>query len=802
MSKKNRSNASTAITPGKYGFWYIVNNNMVRVPIHESLFQEQGVDLPEEVQKFFEVDAAAKSNKEFPCTISLTYGESVFLNASIESKSGSADGVTFSLNADSKEILQNSTHNILEFSRTERNPAKKGKKTTSDSPTFNYKLLLAYDKNLPKPDILIIEDPEPEEYTREVTADELYYLFQDEKTIHREWVESLYDLYRMPGKVASCKQLKGRYRKTVRHYLSSFSKIAINTIDAIDCKSPEKDGTPKYWPVLFDREKMITDAEAVYVYRLKDPTREAVEMLERDGFFVKETDNMVHFDHNLILYGPPGTGKTYHSVIYAVAICEGKTVSELEKEPYDEILLRYHALEKAGRVAFTTFHQSYGYEEFIEGIRPVLSNREGSHHQNRDLQYVIRDGIFKSLCQRAKADREGKIPYDEDTEVWLVWLEDDSTSVGKKACFNDDALRFKGASDALDKNDPNETKYKDLEKMKKGDIVLSFVGIDGKFDNVGIVKDKYPEYYEEIDNNCAFWERQIKWNNEHIYFVLEALLGLKAISRRRGIQRIVGISTSDIVDTIEKALEKASEKASVTVPGKIEEETNRYILIIDEINRGNISKIFGELITLIEETKREGAREEMKAILPYSGESFSVPDNVYLLGTMNTADRSIALMDTALRRRFSFIEMMPNPDILVKMGVGSVNIEGQSLNVARMLEVINDRIEYLFDREHTIGHAFFTRLANDPSIETLSGIFEKNVIPLLQEYFYEDYEKIQLVLGDNDKPDEYKFVKDSPVKERDLFKGNTDLGLSEKKFEIQRDAFLKIESYKRIGRGI
>lgn len=722
MSKRNRSNASTATIPGKYGSWYIVNKNTVRIPIHEALFQDQGIDLPEEVQKFFEVDVTAKVNKEFPCNISLTYGDGFFLNANIESKSGTSDGVTFCLNVAAKEILQNSAHNMLEISRTEQNPAKTGKKTTSNSPIYDYRLLFAYDKNLPKPDILTVE--EPEKFIREVTADELYLLFQDEETIHREWMESLYDLYRMPDQAASCKQLKRRYQKTVGHYLNSFSKIAINIIDATGCKSLEKDGTPKYWPLLFDREKKIVDEETEYVYSLKDPTRDAVEMLERDGFFVKETENMVDFDHNLILYGPPGTGKTYHSVIYAVAICEGRTVSEVEKEPYEDILLRYHVLEKAGRIAFTTFHQSFGYEEFIEGIRPVLTNREGSHHQNRDLQYVIRDGIFKSICQRAKADREGKIPYDEETEVWLVWLEDDSTSVGKKACFNDGALRFEGASDALKKIDPNESKYKDLDKMRKGDIVLSFVGIDGKFDNVGIVEDNYPEYYEEIENNCAFWERQIKWNNEHIYFVLEALLGLKAISRRRGIQRIVGISTSDIVDTIEKALEKASENTSVTVPGKIEQETNRYVLIIDEINRGNISKIFGELITLIEETKREGAKEEMQAILPYSGESFSVPDNVFLLGTMNTADRSIALMDTALRRRFSFIEMMPDPDILVKMNAGSVNIEGQNVNIARMLEVINDRIEYLFDREHTIGHAFFTRLANESSIEALSGIFD------------------------------------------------------------------------------
>ena len=227
-----------------------------------------------------------------------------------------------------------------------------------------------------------------------------------------------------------------------------------------------------------------------------------------------------------------------------------------------------------------------------------------------------------------------------------------------------------------------------------------------------------------------------------------------------------------------------------------------YVFIIDEINRGNISKIFGELITLIEDTKRTGASEAMEATLPYSGESFSVPKNVYILGTMNTADRSIALMDTALRRRFEFVEMMPNSEVLDSLGVGKIKIDNNELNVAKMLNVINERIEYLFDREHTIGHAFFTKLADDPSIETLAGIFEKNVIPLLQEYFYEDYEKIQLVLGDNSKEDEFKFILDRDVKVKDIFNGNPDIDLPEKRYVVQHEAFLKLESYKQIGKDL
>ncbi|MDU1030325.1 AAA family ATPase [Anaerococcus vaginalis] len=220
-------------------------------------------------------------------------------------------------------------------------------------------------------------------------------------------------------------------------------------------------------------------------------------------------------------------------------------------------------------------------------------------------------------------------------------------------------------------------------------------------------------------------------------------------------------------------------------------------MCIDEINRGNISKILGELITLIEDTKRESMDEQVAAVLPYSGESFSVPSNVYILGTMNTADRSIALMDTALRRRFQFVEMMPDADVLRDIGADKVD----DLDVAAMLEKINERITFLYDREHTIGHALFTKLAKAPTIETLKVIFEKSVIPLLQEYFYEDYQKIQLVLGDNGKTDpSIKFILDEEVKVKNIFKGNADdvIDLPDKKYTINTEAFENLESYKQI----
>ena len=223
----------------------------------------------------------------------------------------------------------------------------------------------------------------------------------------------------------------------------------------------------------------------------------------------------------------------------------------------------------------------------------------------------------------------------------------------------------------------------------------------------------------------------------------------------------------------------------------ITKNNDPYVLIIDEINRGNISKIFGELITLIEDIKRAGAEEAAEVKLPYSKDLFHVPGNVYILGTMNTADRSIAIMDTALRRRFDFVEMLPNPDLL--KGI-TVKAEGKELDISEMLRKINDRIEVLYDREHTIGHAFFMGLQQDSSLSKLASVFQKNVIPLLQEYFYEDYRKIQMILGDTDKESALKFILDEKVDGK-LFRGNPDYDIPDKTYRIQPEAFNKIESY-------
>ena len=288
-----------------------------------------------------------------------------------------------------------------------------------------------------------------------------------------------------------------------------------------------------------------------------------IENIKSDSIQSKEEFN---FPLNTILYGPPGTGKTYNTIFYSVGIIE-KDKSVFKGNNNDEnIFKKFKECKNKNLIKFITFHQSYGYEDFIEGIRPDLDN------ESKDLKYIIHSGIFKDMCNKAKNDKE-----------------------------------------------------------------------------------------------------------------------------------------------------------------------NNYVLIIDEINRGNISKIFGELISLIEPSKREGESEELEVILPYSKENLTIPKNLYIIGTMNTADRSIALLDIALRRRFNFIEIMPQYDILKNEKIENIELD-------LLLSTINERIEFLLDREHIIGHSYFL---NINTFEDLVQVFRNSIIPLLQEYFYDDFEKIKSVLGDN-----------------------------------------------------
>jgi 5-methylcytosine-specific restriction endonuclease McrBC GTP-binding regulatory subunit McrB len=261
--------------------------------------------------------------------------------------------------------------------------------------------------------------------------------------------------------------------------------------------------------------------------------------------------------------------------------------------------------------------------------------------------------------------------------------------------------------------------------IKKGDVV--FVSHGNHFlKAIGIIEGEY-EYKSSAELPFQGYNhfRKVKW------LVLDAMIPVKQVYYANFSQQSIYTLWKDKIKTDFFA------KANYSTNRK-----NR-ILIIDEINRGNVSSIFGELITLIEEDKRDGMANALSTILPYSKKEFSVPPNVHIIGTMNTADRSVEALDTALRRRFSFVEMLPKPELLKDKGENnSGEIEG--IDLFSLLSTINERIEVLVDRDHTIGHAFFI---NDITIQDLRNTFANKIIPLLQEYFYGDYSKMELVIG-------------------------------------------------------
>lgn len=453
---------------------------------------------------------------------------------------------------------------------------------------------------------------------------------------------------------------------------------------------------------------------------------------------------------NTILFGPPGTGKTYHTIDRAVSIVNPGFVGATRQEIKDE----YERLVNLGRIAFCTFHQSMSYEDFIEGIKPVLVSDEEKDADGavqvseKGLRYQLVDGIFKRMCQVARFT-----PNNETAKFSLHESEFDNhsffkISLGRASSPEDDiiydyciknnyiALGWGNWIDYSGKTVQdlnklyNESKISDsdysfikrfLFDIKEGDYV---VVSEGNYwcRAIGKVTGEY-EYDPEGPNEYLHF-RKVEWlitdvkiPVEHLY---DRLFMMKAFYKldKSGLKKEFFVK---------------DENEFLNIPNY----AGNYVLIIDEISRGNVSQIFGELITLIEDTKREGMDDCLEVLLPYSNKKFSVPSNLYIVATMNTADRSVEALDTALRRRFEFKEMQPSPTEIRPTMMGKVNL-------VQMLETINQRLKVLLDKDRTIGHAW---LMNIDTIEDLKDRFKHKIIPLLEEFFYSQPEKIGLVLG-------------------------------------------------------
>ncbi len=424
---------------------------------------------------------------------------------------------------------------------------------------------------------------------------------------------------------------------------------------------------------------------------------------------------------NLILYGPPGTGKTYNTLFKALEIIEGKTKEELEKEKksqdekwekdtndpkkekkgYELLKERYDKAVETGQIVFTTFHQSMSYEDFIEGIKPIPDkiNIEAEHKNNTKskstlfgdgtttiknlsrMRYEVKDGVFKHLCK-----------YDI-TIIYNIFK--NAYPIGKSFSYS--------------------------STRKKVDLPIA----------------------DYKDDELVFWYKFGDQKPRPVY--VKAMEEMLEQNADFDMEKYMKISTGK--PSSSSTLKRGLKVYLTEFYNKFLEIKNKWprVLIIDEINRGNVAQIFGELITLIEPSKRLGNNEAMTATLPYSQEPFGVPNNLYIIGTMNTADRSVEALDTALRRRFSFEEMMPKPKLLGDKELCDVKLSD-------LLTTINQRIVALKDREHQIGHSYFMDdclKGKDVKAKEqwLANVFKDKIIPLLQEYFYGDYKKIYYVLG-------------------------------------------------------
>lgn len=435
---------------------------------------------------------------------------------------------------------------------------------------------------------------------------------------------------------------------------------------------------------------------------------------------------------NQILYGPPGTGKTYKTKKIAVEIIESIQYSD-SIEDREIILEKYDEYVKSNQIHFTTFHQSMSYEDFIEGIKPKMNDDEEG-----ELSYEIQDGIFKTICDKAKKSKNtlekgiGSIIEIEPFDIaWNNLVESITEQLANSSTPQFNTLTNK--------------KINAVGITDKGNLLIK------------------PSGGSELDYTVSYNRTKKLFN------AFPNLASVKNIDKE--FRTVIGGSNSTAYWSILNYLHSwISDNENEVISNGLDvlnEEKQNYVLIIDEINRGNVSAIFGELITLIEKDKRAGEKESIQVTLPYSKASFSVPNNLYVIGTMNTADRSVEALDTALRRRFSFEEVLPKPSLLNDNNYKEVDL-------ATLVKTINKRVELLIDKDHQIGHSYFI---NIDSLDSLKIVFKDNIIPLLEEYFYGDFGKIGLVLGE-------AFVESAKTENKTIlakFKDYEDLGFVEDK---------------------
>lgn len=443
----------------------------------------------------------------------------------------------------------------------------------------------------------------------------------------------------------------------------------------------------------------------------------------------KSVNNFSNQSKNQIFYGPPGTGKTYNTVTEAVAIIQNKTFDEVKAVDRQIVKKDFDTLSKRKQVMFTTFHQSMSYEDFVEGIKPVIV--DDTEKDNQDISYEIQGGIFKQAAARAAYYSYKEFHIESNSgytysQLYEAFIEMAREKIAKEAFFTCETKT--GSFVEIFRVNKNDS----IHARAEGSLVTHVAPLTKE--NIQKLYDTYKSvneinHLQEVRDVVGVTPRTTEF-----YAVFKALLNFEKNDFESNNEN-EELKEIDLTD--EEILLQFDSGVFTEMSRKFGSESSRVVLVVDEINRGNVSAIFGELITLLEEDKRLGEANELVITLPYSKGQFSVPSNLYIVGTMNTADRSVEALDTALRRRFEFKEMMPDYTVIKNEKVGDYNLSD-------VLETINQRIELLIDRDHTIGHSYFVNVNTQ---QKLVSAFKNKIAPLLQEYFYGDYGKIGLVLG-------------------------------------------------------
>jgi 5-methylcytosine-specific restriction protein B len=500
---------------------------------------------------------------------------------------------------------------------------------------------------------------------------------------------------------------------------------------------------------------------------------------------------------NQILYGPPGTGKTHHTIDETLAILDPDFLKANQGDR-EKLRARFKELEASEHVRFVTFHQSFSYEDFVEGLRAEPDEA------TKQLKFLPVDGIFKAICDAATS----KVVVDQVPEVdvsgntiWKMslgnrneenYVYEECIAQGRILLSWGSGIDFSEVSDKRDIIEAFREKgisYTTADYpviavnafvvgMRVGDLVVVSDG-NSKFRAIGQITGDYAYLPREQEDDDFSQSRTVRWLK-----VFDPSSPCSVIMNNNFMMKAIYRLGPDVIDR-EKLRDLLSTKAS---GAEVQKSPEARVLIIDEINRGNISRIFGELITLIEPSKRAGGAEALSVMLPYSKKPFTVPNNLYLIGTMNTSDRSLSGLDIALRRRFVFKEMPPRPELLAGVDV-------QGVAVDQLLEMMNRRIEALLDREHCLGHAYFLPLKKDQSVARLAQIFSEQIVPLLKEYFFEDWDRIRWVLNDHRKQPVNCFVLPSGSSVAALFGDDFEGRVQDKSWMINDDAFDRIEAY-------